>query len=230
MRASKLVGAGAEGCDAAATLNPAHGAACGLLGRHSSAVFREATGGEGVSGSGGGAAAAVSIDSLPGPLSAVGLSGAHFAPSRRTLLQATWRPAPRVAVAVAGLAMGAKPAAGEQPTTRGLTSLSGCAALGESVTLGGWLCAALHGGGTEWALSLAPAPPGAGAATGSRWGWGLVAGRPRGDEGAQAEAFLAVGTRGGEGWTAIPSLLLTQRPGGGMELAAHLRARCSLRL
>ena len=220
------MGAGAEGCDAAPTLNPAHGAACGLLGRHSSAPFREATGGEGASGSGRGVAAALSLDSLPAPFSALSLSAAHFAPSRRTLMQATWRPAPRVALAAAGLSMGAE---SHPPAARALAALSGCAALGESVTLGGWACAALPGGGTEWALSLAPAPPGAGA-SGGRWGWGMVVGRPRGEEGAQAEAFLALGTRGGEGWSATPSLLLTQRPGGEVELAGQLRASCSLRL
>lgn len=195
-----LVGAGCDGGDGGPTLNPAHGVARGALGRGGAAPYRQ-------SAEGGGAAAALLLDA-PGGLS---LSAALFAPDRQ-LLQATWRPAPRLALAAAAVRGGGAASA----------SLAACAALGQAATLAGWLAAARAGGAAEWALCLAPPPP---AASPAAAGWGLVLGRPLGAR-PQLEAFLALGARGGDGWSAQPGLTL--QAGAAPTLHARVAYRASL--
>jgi len=180
------------------------------LGRAGAATYAHACGQEAA----GGAAAALSWDATP----KLSLAAARFAPSQNTMLQATWRPAPKLALATAWL----QRRGGGDDDDCPLASVSACAALGEAATLAGWVAAALPGGPVEWALSVAPPPPGVAASP--PLGWGVVLGRPLGQCAAEAEAFLAIGARGGDGWSAVPSVMLRRADGGGYRLRGSVAA------
>ena len=212
--AAQLVAAGAEGGDSGPTLNPAHGVASGPLGRGGAAPYRLAAGGAG-------GAAALTLDAR----GALSLCCAHFGASRGSLLQATWRPAPRLALAATALHLGVGGDCAEAPPgCAAAVSAAACCALRSSATLAGWLATALPGGQVEWALSLAPAPPEAGAPP--RAAWGIVLGRPLGENGACAELFAPLGARGGDGWAAVPSLTL--HAGGSADVRFHASFKHSL--
>lgn len=240
----QVVPCGAEGADAASTLNPAHGVALTRMGAAGSGVYRLAAAcgemGEPQEGWPRGGhehdAAAIAFSSeLRVPSSNIGvtLSGAHFwrrrgsrseeldeLHLRRSLLgQITLRPAPRLALAATAAVID------RSGSTKGMDHAAGASAaavVGQSlVTLSAW--AAKHSAlGWEWALALAPSPP-SGGASGPRWG-GLIA-QPWGASQPHVEAFLLMHTDAGDrgALTLTPGLVARRRQPVRAQLRAQLR-------
>ena len=194
------VAVGCEGGDCAPTLNPAHGVAASQLARQGSAAH-----GLLARHPGGGALLAASYEA--GRLS-VSLAGRAPHAARAALAQLTWRPQPRVALALTAARSGSERALGG----------AACCVLGGWLTLSGWAAAtARRRADCEWALAMAPAP-GASHAP----GWGCVAGRPLGGA-PQLEAFLVCAPPAQQGWAATPGLLLVR--GQTPRLVVHAQAR-----
>ena len=193
----RVVLAGAEGHDAAATLSPtSKGASLTGLGTKGAAALAGCRG----------AAVCASVDAPDG---AAGVAAGLFsgdcaipgAARPRAMAQATVRPGTRAA---ASLAVAVTDAFADGDAA-GILSAQGLVALGERALVGAWASAGLRGSGgrgsdfvPDWGV-VATAPPSENAP-----GWGLGFGRGRGDERRAETRGEGAGTNGAGASSAAP--------------------------